>query len=520
MADHSSIPNSLSPPPPPPLPIPFNLVPISHNRKPQFFAYVFIFIFLISTFFILFSPSIYFSYSSSSSSPWLLKSLVYFRNPSFLLSHHFPNSNPVSGNNVSDAQNNTFSTNDGNFQSHSSDISSASETRKSDEYTVRRNDTSEVKRTKERNTSKGSLLNCNIYEGEWVRDGSYPLYEPSSCPHIDEPFNCFLNHRPDNSYEKYRWQPSGCNIPRLNGKHMLEMLRGKRLVFVGDSLNRNMWESLICVLRNSLEDKNRVFEASGSLEFRSEGFYSFLFVDYNCSIEFFRTNFLVQELEVPDENGSKKETLRLDLVETASDRYKDADVLIFNTGHWWSHDKLTKGKNYYQEGSHIYRELNVEEAFRRALTTWARWVDANMDPKKVQIFFRGYSASHFSDGNWNTGGKCDNETKPSTTETDLTTYLFNIKVLEDVLKWMKMPVFYLNITTLTDLRIDAHPSIYRGQDLTDEERRSPLRYQDCSHWCLPGVPDIWNEFVYAQMLIRQRQLQEEEQREQRQRKIS
>lgn len=64
---------------------------------------------------------------------------------------------------------------------------------------------------------------------------------------------------------------------RLNGKGMLELLRGKRLVFVGDSLNRNMWESLLCILRNSVEDKSRVFEGSGRSEFRTEGSYSFIF---------------------------------------------------------------------------------------------------------------------------------------------------------------------------------------------------------------------------------------------------
>lgn len=58
---------------------------------------------------------------------------------------------------------------------------------------------------------------------------------------------------------------------------MLERLRGKRLVFVGDSLNRNMWESLVCVLRNSVKDKRKVFEASGRREFRTEGSYSFVF---------------------------------------------------------------------------------------------------------------------------------------------------------------------------------------------------------------------------------------------------
>lgn len=41
---------------------------------------------------------------------------------------------------------------------------------------------------------------------------------------------------------------------------MLELLRGKRLVYVGDSLNRNMWESMVCLLWNSVEDKSKVFE--------------------------------------------------------------------------------------------------------------------------------------------------------------------------------------------------------------------------------------------------------------------
>lgn len=58
---------------------------------------------------------------------------------------------------------------------------------------------------------------------------------------------------------------------------MLKLLRGKRLVFVGDSLNRNMWESLVCILWNSVADKSKVFEASGKEEFRAEGSYSFIF---------------------------------------------------------------------------------------------------------------------------------------------------------------------------------------------------------------------------------------------------
>lgn len=76
---------------------------------------------------------------------------------------------------------------------------------------------------------------------------------------------------------------------------------------------------------------------------------------------------------------------------------------------------------------------------------------------------------------------------------------------------MKTQVTYLNITRITDYRKDGHPSIYRKQNLSDEERRSPLRFQDCSHWCLPGVPDAWNELLYAEILIRQKQQQQQQQ---------
>ena len=81
-----------------------------------------------------------------------------------------------------------------------------------------------------------------------------------------------------------------CVTDRLDGHKLLGLLRGKRLVFVGDSLNRNMWESLICILRNSVKDKKKVYEANGRVHFRGEASYSFIFkvtltIDFLC--EFF-----------------------------------------------------------------------------------------------------------------------------------------------------------------------------------------------------------------------------------------
>jgi len=52
-------------------------------------------------------------------------------------------------------------------------------------------------------------------------------------------------------------------------------------------------------------------------------------------------------------------------------------------------------KAYFQEGDLIHGQMSVEEAFHKAILTWSKWVDANVDHKKTTVFFRGYSPSHF-----------------------------------------------------------------------------------------------------------------------------
>nr|VDD52880.1 unnamed protein product [Brassica oleracea] len=347
-----------------------------------------------------------------------------------------------------------------------------------------------------------SLKDCDFFEGEWVKDESYPLYKPGTCNLIDEQFSCLTNGRPDVEFYKLKWKPKECTLPRLNGGKLLEMIRGRRLVFVGDSLNRNMWESLVCILKGSVKDERQVFEAHGRHQFRREAEYTLVFKEYNCTVEFFASPFLVREWEVTDKNGTKKETLRLDMMGSSSKQYIGADVLVFNTGAWWTDDITSKGEDYFQERSTVYPKLNVDEAFRKALTTWGRWVDKYVNPKKSLVFFRGFSLSHFGGGRWNAGGACDDETEPIKNEAYLMPYPSKMEILERVLRGMKTQVTYLNITRLTDYRKDAHPSVYRKQKLTAEESKSPLLHQDCSHWCLPGVPDSWNEILYAEMLVK------------------
>lgn len=60
----------------------------------------------------------------------------------------------------------------------------------------------------------GGADGCDLFDGKWVQDESYPLYESKNCAFIDEGFRCTENGRPDRLYTQWRWQPARCNLPR------------------------------------------------------------------------------------------------------------------------------------------------------------------------------------------------------------------------------------------------------------------------------------------------------------------
>nr|XP_023909415.1 protein trichome birefringence-like 6 [Quercus suber] len=215
-----------------------------------------------------------------------------------------------------------------------------------------------------------------------------------------------------------------------------------------------------------------------------------IYQDYSCTVEYYVTHFLVHESKA--KLGQKHiQTLRIDSIDRGTSRWRGADILVFNTAHWWTHYKTKAGINYYQEGNRVHAQLDVSTAFRRALMTWASWVDRKINPQKTKVFFRSLAPFHFRGGQWNSGGHCIKATQPLN-ETPSTCYSEKSIVVEEVIKKMKTPVTFLNITNLTGYRTDGHPSIFGGKS----GKRSSSNVQDCSHWCLPGVPDTWNEILY------------------------
>ncbi|XP_040995921.1 protein trichome berefringence-like 7 [Juglans microcarpa x Juglans regia] len=336
----------------------------------------------------------------------------------------------------------------------------------------------------ESNVSNGK---CHVFYGSWIRDESYPLYDASRCPFAERGFNCLANGRKDNGYTKWRWKPKDCDIPRFNAPAVLENLRGKRIVFVGDSLSRTQWESLICLLMMGIEDKRSVYEINGHKITKRIRFLSVRFSSFDLSIDYYRSVFLVQPGPVLRRAPKRvKTTLRLDKLDDISKEWVDSDVLIFNSGHWWTRTKLFEMGCYFQVGDSLKLGMPISTAFRRALDTWASWVETMIHRNRTSVFFRTFESSHWSGRNRNS---CKVSRHPSLRSNGRDRSPISDSIIKVVEK-MTVPVEVVHVTPMGAFRSDAHVGTWSDNPSVP----------DCSHWCLPGVPDTWNEIIFSNLL--------------------
>lgn len=149
-------------------------------------------------------------------------------------------------------------------------------------------------------------------------------------------------------------------------------------------------------------------------------------------------------------------------------------------------------------------EMEAAEAYRLVLHQVTRWLEGNVDPKSARVFFVTASPSHAG-----AGGECYDRTTP-VGAADAASYCGStsrrmVQVAGEVLGASRVPVGVVNVTRMSELRRDAHTQVYREQrwakPTAEQLAADPRSYADCTHWCLPGVPDAWNELLYWKLFF-------------------
>ncbi|KAL2484885.1 Protein trichome birefringence-like 34 [Abeliophyllum distichum] len=355
-------------------------------------------------------------------------------------------------------------------------------------------------------TNNNSSSECNLFRGKWVLDNqSYPLYKERKCLFLADEFACEKYGRKDLKYQNWRWQPHQCDLPRFNATSLLNRLRGKRLVFVGDSLNRNQWDSLVCLVESSIPSSSKSRQFIGNL-------FTFKAIEYNVSIDFYWSPLLVESnSDHPLNHSLPDRIVRVQAIEKHARHWTDADIIIFNTYLWWLRPKMKVLWGSFESPDGIYKEIDMLRSYEMALKTWSDWLEINVNRSRTQLYFVSMSPAHLRGDEWGTSANqnCYKETEQIFQKGkgywESETNQKMMRVVESAIEELKsrgLEVQMLNITQLSEYRKDAHPSIYRKQRvaITEDQLLNPTSYADCAHWCLPGVPDAWNEILYAYII--------------------
>ncbi|KAI5014781.1 hypothetical protein ZWY2020_056171 [Hordeum vulgare] len=340
-------------------------------------------------------------------------------------------------------------------------------------------------------------LDCNLFNGTWVRDLERPTYTNVTCPSMPDSKNC-AKYGKQMDYVNWRWKPQGCDMARFQPQLFLNIVRGKTLAFAGDSIGRNQMESLLCLL-SQVEAPTKVHSDT------KDKFVTWHFRYYNFTLMALWTKFLVEDSQ-REINGTLVEShdIHLDKLDARlAANLHEINILVVSSSRWFFRinylyeDGKLIGCIYCSEDN--ITSFSAISAIQRVFRTANSNLNSRRESRLQLTVVRTATPAHFENGQWNTGGTC-NRTEPVGEGTAITSTIEweirNVQVEEanraqkEKKQKGRMNIEILDITKLMSMRPDAHPGIHWN----NEWMRG---YSDCSHWCLPGPIDIWNELLLA-----------------------
>ncbi|KAJ1258749.1 hypothetical protein BS78_10G099700 [Paspalum vaginatum] len=337
---------------------------------------------------------------------------------------------------------------------------------------------------------------CDMSTGKWVREPRGPVYTNLTCPTLPDFKNC-QKYGKDPGHLFWRWQPAGCDLPRFDPARFLDVARGKRLAFIGDSLARNQMESLLCLLSQAETPTDVHRDAF-------DKFRTWSFPAHDFTLMAMWTEFYAHAEPVLGADGKPTASFDIHLDRLSANwtsRLPGLHYAVISGGNWFFR------VNYLWEGGRRVGCVNCREAnltdlgiayavrrvVRAALEAVARCRDC--EPGLV-TFLRTYTPDHFEHGSWFSGGYC-NRTRPLE-EGELSTRSIGWELRrvqsEEVARVRETTgtgsrrFGVLDVTKAMMLRADGHPGGHY-------DKRWVRNASDCLHWCLPGPIDMWNDVL-------------------------
>lgn len=333
------------------------------------------------------------------------------------------------------------------------------------------------------NMPKCDFANQNYLDGEWSR----ALPAPGSLMSIDNDpvlyqyqdacdsnkFRCHIaspNGCPQKSEHltSFQWIPKHCSLRSFDAGLLDRRLGGRTIMFVGDSLMRqqfNSWRFLLRSVWSSEEDALR----NDPEEFKTVGGNRFLF-DWS--------KFLVDEKKY-SQKDPKQQRLELLLSRDGWARKlmrEPIDVIIMNVGHHWH--KFDREFGRYNEMLTLVLN-HIQRYF-----------------KGDSLVFRTSTPGHYD---------CFNEELRS----QPIDYVPPLNSTNDPFNWRKPIKADLLWQKEAEIRglgrvfqyLNVSHSIYRSDAHVEYKIRQDRRIEDCLHWCLPGVPGTCASIVTDSFML-------------------
>ena len=283
---------------------------------------------------------------------------------------------------------------------------------------------------------------------------------------------------------QWRWQPHGRELAPLDAERFARFSLQHPVTFIGDSLMRNEYQSLVCLLG---EQPHNVSYAKSSY-----------LVDAarqtppppNASKPT-NTNTHAERVFIDRADQLVRLLRALGACSATGDR-APVPVVVLGTGHWYAHEGVV-----CTSGKHQAHDCTDATTLEQALRTVRRALEHAAC--NATFVYRSFSPRHFAGGDWKSGGQCRHGTNVSQLEVprapsaEFTSTLGALNAAHRAWRGTRLRAFsLLDVTTMSLPREDAHPGRLAAS--------SAGRY-DCSHWCLPGLPDVWNHLLAATLGI-------------------